>query len=301
MSLYVTNQGRRGTTAATCDRVFRLGAGVPLAFNERVTFCTDDPAVIETQAVTVAPPPPDPRLPPPTLPTTLRPVTPPLVVPLPPPAPTVDIRLQAVEGEMNSFETMQEMSENFVHKRLIGAGIGFLTGGPAGAAVGFVADPFGGGGGAAPSPAPTRSLVPQDPCPGGVQIPGTNRCFETPFVPKKNGGVVVQEQAIAFDGGAVPGVFGALSVSPTVMSAVRLRCPPGLVLGKDERCYAQGKGGISNSQRKWPKPPRPIMSAQDGKILRRAEAVRGRAKRAAMSAGFTCAKAGTSRRRTKKD
>ena len=87
-----------------------------------------------------------------------------------------------------------------------------------------------------------------------------------------------------------PGAFGALSVDPILMSTVRLRCPTGLVLGKDDRCYAQGKGGISNSQRKWPKAPRAIMSAQDGKILRKADAVRGRVKRVAATAGFTCKK-----------
>ena len=133
-------------------------------------------------------------------------------------------------------------------------------------------------------PPPTTLVGPSDPCPGGFQIPGTDRCFETPFVPQVDGGT------FAPTGAVTPGAFGALSVDPVMMSTVRLRCPTGLVLGKDDRCYAQGKGGISNSQRKWPKAPRAIMSAQDGKILRKADAVRGRVKRVAATAGFTCKK-----------
>lgn len=262
----------------------------------------------------------DPRLPPPTMP--VGPVVlPPRVTRLAPPtlpperlAEIADIRFTAVtEGEpMNSFETMQELSENFVHRRLIGAGIGFLAGGPTGAAAGFVTGIPGGGGGSVPAPAPTvgggrgvtarnlaeraaaiglgtaRSFVQQDPCPGGFQIPGTNRCFETPFTPTqptdRGGTAVVVRQDV------LPGMFGELSVVAELVQNFRLRCPPGLVLGKDERCYAQGKGGISNSQRKWPKPPRPILSAQDAKVLRQSEAIRGRAKRAAITAGFSCKK-----------
>lgn len=193
-------------------------------------------------------------------------------------ADTMDQFLGAAPG-------IDDLSESFVHKRLLGAAAGFLTGGPGGAIVGAltegagVFDLFGGGGG---QPAQIQA----DPCPGGVRIAGTNRCFETPFTPQQQGGgtsVVVRQDV-------VPGMFGELSVNPTLVQTVRLKCPPGLVLGRDERCYAVGKGGISNKQRKWPKGPRPIMSAQDAKVLRRAETVRNRAKAAAMSAGFSCKK-----------
>ena len=127
-------------------------------------------------------------------------------------------------------------------------------------------------------------------CPGGFRIPGTNTCFEGPFQP-----TVPDQETVPISGrvgvtATAPGLFGALSVEPALISSIRLRCPRGLVLATDNRCYTQGKGGITNKQRKWPKAPAPVMSAQDAKTLRRAETLRDRAKRVATSAGFTCKK-----------
>ena len=135
-----------------------------------------------------------------------------------------------------------------------------------------------------PAPPPSGST---NPCPGGIMVLG--RCV-TGDIPLIDIDPAPFAGPAAGPGVVTPGAFGALSVDPVMMSTVRLRCPTGLVLGKDDRCYAQGKGGISNSQRKWPKAPRAIMSAQDGKILRKADAVRGRVKRVAATAGFTCKK-----------
>ena len=179
-------------------------------------------------------------------------------------------------------QVMNEFGASFVHRRIFGAAKGFVTGGPLGAASGF----FGGGG--APSPPPASApFTPTDPCPSGVMI--LDRCV-TGDIPLIDVGPATLPAPFAGPGDVRPGAFGALSVDPVMLSTVRLRCPTGLVLGKDDRCYAQGKGGISNSQRKWPKAPRAIMSAQDGKILRKADAVRGRVKRVAATAGFTCKK-----------
>jgi len=130
-------------------------------------------------------------------------------------------------------------------------------------------------------------LPPPSACPGGVDIFGLCITPDLPFIDARPSTLVGPP---APSGAVTAGAFGALSVDPVLMSTVRLRCPTGLVLGKDDRCYAQGKGGISNSQRKWPKAPRAIMSAQDGKILRKADAVRGRVKRVAATAGFSCKK-----------
>ena len=171
-------------------------------------------------------------------------------------------------------QVMNEFGASFIHKSFIGRAVGGAIRG---------ALDFNGGG--APFPVVAPLVGPTDPCPGGFRIPGTDRCFETPFTPQLPTGEVP-----IGTGAVTPGAFGALSVDPVMMTSVRLRCPTGLVLGKDDRCYAQGKGGISNSQRKWPKAPRAIMSAQDGKILRKADAVRGRVKRVAATAGFTCKK-----------
>ena len=169
---------------------------------------------------------------------------------------------------------MNELGESFFHRSFLGRTV-----------IGGIKGLFdiGGGGGAPALP----TFGPSGPCgPGQLKIPGTEFCIEPPIIPTLTG----TGETFAPTGPVTPGAFGALSVDPVMMSTVRLRCPTGLVLGKDDRCYAQGKGGISNSQRKWPKAPRAIMSAQDGKILRKADAVRGRVKRVAATAGFTCKK-----------
>ena len=177
---------------------------------------------------------------------------------------------------------MNEFGQSFIHKSRFGRAVGaFVTGDPVGAVTTLVT------GGAPP---PAQTFFPQaDPCAGRTGIAIGGICIDSPI--QFPGDTFTRPVDVLPPSGAVtPGAFGALSVDPMLMSTVRLRCPTGLVLGKDDRCYAQGKGGISNSQRKWPKAPRAIMSAQDGKILRKADAVRGRVKRVAATAGFTCKK-----------
>lgn len=56
-----------------------------------------------------------------------------------------------------------------------------------------------------------------------------------------------------------------------------LRCPGKYILGDDSLCYP--KGSIPNKWRKWPKGPRPLLSAMDGKILRHARSVEKRLRR----------------------
>lgn len=84
------------------------------------------------------------------------------------------------------------------------------------------------------------------------------------------------------------GAFGYLSVTPTMQSVTVHRCPPGLVLGKDNLCYE--KGTIKNSQRKNPKPPRPAISGADIKAINKAEQVRKRFKGLAGKVGMSCKK-----------
>lgn len=84
------------------------------------------------------------------------------------------------------------------------------------------------------------------------------------------------------------GAFGYLSVTPTMQSVTVHRCPPGLVLGKDNLCYE--KGTIKNSQRKNPKPPRPAISGADIKAINKAAAVQKRVKSLAGKVGFSCKK-----------
>ena len=56
-----------------------------------------------------------------------------------------------------------------------------------------------------------------------------------------------------------------------------LRCPAKHVLGPQSLCYL--KGSIPNTWRKWPKGPKPLLSAMDGKILRHARSVEKRLRR----------------------
>lgn len=99
-------------------------------------------------------------------------------------------------------------------------------------------------------------------------------------------------------GQAVMGVMGAPALSPTVVGEVARsngqvgvirRCPAGLVLGKDNLCYA--KGSIPNKLRKWPKTARPPVSAYDARMMRKYGAngsKRNGVKRLAQEAGFSC-------------
>lgn len=93
---------------------------------------------------------------------------------------------------------------------------------------------------------------------------------------------------------AVMTPFG-LSVPSITVGEIRgnpiRRCPPKLVLGPDNRCYSTGKGGIQNSQRKWPRAPRATVSAFDAKMMRRygpGGSKRDSIKKLAADAGFSC-------------
>jgi len=171
-------------------------------------------------------------------------------------------------------------SESFIHGRILGGLGGLATGGVIGGITGFL----GGGSGSsqqqATSTRPT-SFTPVDPCPGGFQIPGTNRCFEGPFQPVGGGGTAVATIPVS---GVAQGIFGALSANPVRVASFRMVCPTGLVLGKDDRCYA--KGTIPKKFRKWSPAPRPPVSAADAKAIRKAAAAKGRVKRLAKSVGL---------------
>lgn len=84
-------------------------------------------------------------------------------------------------------------------------------------------------------------------------------------------------------GEAVVGAFGKPALVPYVASVPTARCPPGAVLGKDNLCYA--KGSITNAERKWPKPTRPLLSAGDMKTLRKINSLQNKVKRAWQVAG----------------
>lgn len=167
---------------------------------------------------------------------------------------------------------------------IVGAVGGFIAGGPAGAIAGGVAGALGGGdagqGGDFGAP---QSFTNTSTCPPGTFRVGDKCVNPGAMLP---GGVPFTTTP----GAVTPGAFGALSTDAIIVSSVKLRCPPGLVLGKDDRCYAQGKGGISNRQRKWPAAPKPWLSARDKKLLTKADSIRGKVKTVATTAGFSCKK-----------
>ena len=91
-------------------------------------------------------------------------------------------------------------------------------------------------------------------------------------------------------GTATMGAFGLPAVTPTIVGQRNGRpirqCPTGLVLGKDDMCYA----GLPNRFRKWPKKAKPPVTAADMKAIRRADRTKTRVKKLAGNVGFTCKK-----------
>jgi len=84
-------------------------------------------------------------------------------------------------------------------------------------------------------------------------------------------------------GQAVVGAWGKPALVPYTGSVPTRRCPPGAVLGKDNLCYQ--KGAIRNSDRKWPKPTAPLLSAGEMKTLRKIKSLENKVKRAWQAAG----------------
>ena len=128
-----------------------------------------------------------------------------------------------------------------------------------------------------------------NPCPTGYRWNGT-ACVEEGV-----GGTVARilpggDTGYGSDiyGQAVVGAFGRPGIVPATEPITTRRCPPGMVLGKDDVCYA--RSSIRNSDRKWPKPPRPVLSASDMKTIRRIKTLQNRVKKAAQTTGFSCKK-----------
>lgn len=144
-----------------------------------------------------------------------------------------------------------------------------------------------GGGGETPtSPGtkPTGFVGGSGACPTGYRWDG-QRCIETGM-----GGAIERflpggQTGTGMDvyGQAVVGAWGKPALVPYTGSIPTRRCPPGAVLGKDNLCYA--RNSIPNSERKWPKPPRPLLTAQEMKTLRKIKSLEKKVKRAWQAAG----------------
>jgi len=146
---------------------------------------------------------------------------------------------------------------------LLDAAGGFLRGGPVGAVTGVIGGVLGGGSeGPGGSPVvPGMSGFQASPCqPGYIKV--GSRCVKpTAALP---GGQPFTMDAY---GSAVLGQFGT-ALQPGSQSAVRLLCPPGSVLGKDNLCY--NKSQLRKSERKWVPPRKPLLTGGELNAIRTA-------------------------------
>lgn len=107
-------------------------------------------------------------------------------------------------------------------------------------------------------------------------------------------------------GTAVIGAFGKPGVVPAVVGAIRkadgtsgpiLRCPSGMVLGKDVICYMKSVIGVRD--RRWRPRRKPAISARDMAALSSIDRVQKRVKELASKAGLSTRKKGASAPRRK--
>lgn len=155
---------------------------------------------------------------------------------------------------------------------------------------------LGGGGGGSSSGA--SQLVAD--CPEGFRLdPETGRCLQEGvrgaierFLPGGQAGTLADEM-----GQPVIGAFGQAGVIPAARGTIQradgstgpiLKCPRGMVLGKDDICYA--KSVVPRKFRKWAPAARPPVSAGDAKAIRKADSARNRVKNLAKKSGFSCKK-----------
>lgn len=139
-------------------------------------------------------------------------------------------------------------------------------------------------------------------CPDGFRRnPRTGRCEAEGirgglerFIPGGRTGVL---PAPGQTGEAVVGAFGLPAFVPAQAGVITtkegdqrpiLRCPTGMVLGKDDLCYPKSVLGARNRFRKHKRAPRPPVTAQDAKAIRRANRVKDKVKDLAKDVGFSC-------------
>lgn len=172
---------------------------------------------------------------------------------------------------------------NFVHKRLIGAVGGFLTGGVTGAIGGAISGGRKRRSGGQPA-APFTGIIPGNrtitafaqvpgPCPPGKQRFADGHCHGRARALIHAGGLA--SGAVpggapftgAPAGNAVMGQFGA-ALQPFVEDRMVRTCLPGMVLGKDGLCY--NRRDLSNKEREYPRGTKPLGTPGEMAALRKA-------------------------------
>lgn len=144
-------------------------------------------------------------------------------------------------------------------------------------------------GGGKPGDNPGTGIVPQnggtmEECPSGYYKVGNQCVSPGDMFPGGTPGIVPA------GGGAVQGAFGLPAIRPAQQQRVRLRCPSGMVLGKDNLCYPKQLLGPRSKYRKWRADPKPKVSAAEWKTLKRAERTRDKIKEVAKTAGYSVKK-----------
>lgn len=131
-------------------------------------------------------------------------------------------------------------------------------------------------------------------CPDGFRLDSQGRCVTAGLpgtiqriLPGGKTGTLSDVQ-----GQAVVGAFGVPGLLPAQVGVINggpiLKCPAGMVLGKDDICYVRSV--LPRQFRKWPRAPRPPITAGDAKAIRKAEGAKRRVKKLAGSVGFACTK-----------
>jgi len=187
-------------------------------------------------------------------------------------------------GERKMIEDLTPgMQRGFVHKRLIKAAGGFITGGPGGALKGFIAP-------SVRRPPPRSTTARPGAISAGekeqgraIKFPGItpfggSRCV-FPLRPHPVTGACVMpflgdrpgrdDQPLQIGpgtgvGDAVMGRYGA-ALEPGSKIIDRAICLRGMVLGDDNLCYNRSQ--ITNKERMWPRGRRPLLTGGDMRAI----------------------------------
>ena len=119
-------------------------------------------------------------------------------------------------------------------------------------------------------------------CPDGFKVNARGECVKEGvggavqrFLPGGKTGTLGDVQ-----GQAIVGAFGVPGLLPAQVGTINgrpiLKCPAGMVLGKDDVCYVRAV--LPRQFRKWPAAARPPITAGDAKAIRKAEGAKKRVK-----------------------
>lgn len=126
-------------------------------------------------------------------------------------------------------------------------------------------------------------------CPGAMWVKTDVGCVHllTGDTMPQTGG---ETMASGGGGSVVEGAWGMPAVTPDVDTRRVLDCPRGMVLGIDDLCYPKAVLSSRNVNRKWRRPPKPTVSRRDEVAIRRAAAAKDRVLELAKDVGLHASK-----------